>query len=80
MRHAFETSTSMAAPASGGIRLNNASLASVTAIAVNATEAGGVDVSDFITTWDDSTNTVKGYVEVRKEGAARSLDFTRSHL
>ncbi|EKS37753.1 hypothetical protein [Afipia clevelandensis] len=73
MRFAFETSTSMAAPASGGIRLNNASLASVTAIAVNATEAGGVDVSDFIATWDDSTNTVKGYVEVRKEGSGAVL-------
>lgn len=73
MRYAFETSTSMAAPASGGIRLNNASLASVTAIAVNATEAGGVDVSDFIATWDDSTNTVKGYVEVRKEGSGAVL-------
>ncbi|MDQ5914251.1 MAG: hypothetical protein QG584_133, partial [Pseudomonadota bacterium] len=31
MRYAFESSTSMAAPASGGLRLNNASLASVTA-------------------------------------------------
>lgn len=73
MRYAFETSTSMAAPASGGIRLNNAALASVTAIAVNATEAGGVDVSDFIATWDDSTNTVKGYLEVRKEGSGAVL-------
>lgn len=73
MRYSFETSTSMAAPASGGLRLNNASLASVTAIAVNASEAGGVDVSDFVATWDDSTNTVKGYVEVRKEGSGAVL-------
>jgi hypothetical protein len=73
MRYAFESSTSMAAPASGGIRLNNASLASVTAIAVNATNADAVDVSDFVATWDDSTNTVKGYVEVRKEGSGSVL-------
>lgn len=73
MRYAFESSTSMAAPASGGIRLNNASLASVTAIAVNATNADAVDVSDFVATWDDSTNTVKGYVQVRKEGSGAVL-------
>ena len=73
MRYAFESSTSMAAPASGGLRLNNAALASVTAIAVNATNSDGVDVSDFVATWDDSTNTVKGYVEVRKEGSGAVL-------
>lgn len=73
LRYAFETSTSMAAPASGGLRLNNAALASVTAIAVNATNSDAVDVSDFIATWDDSTNTVKGYVEVRKEGSGAVL-------
>lgn len=73
IRYAFESSTSMAAPASGGLRLNNASLASVTAIAVNATNSDAVDVSDFIATWDDSTNTVKGYVEVRKEGSGAVL-------
>lgn len=69
MRYAFESSTTMAAPAAGGMRLNNASLASVSAIAVNATNSDGVDVSDFIATWDDSTNTAKGFVVVRKEGA-----------
>lgn len=73
LRYAFESSTSMAAPASGGLRLNNAALASVTAIAVNATNSDAVDVSDFIATWDDSTNTVKGYVEVRKEGSGAVL-------
>lgn len=73
MRYAFESSTSMAAPASGGLRLNNASLASVTAMAVNATNSDAVDVSDFVATWDDSTNTVKGYVEIRKEGSGAVL-------
>jgi len=73
MRYAFESSTSMAAPASGGLRLNNAALASVTAIAVNATNSDSIDVSDFIATWDDSTNTVKGYIEVRKEGSGAVL-------
>lgn len=73
LRYAFEASTSMAAPASGGLRLNNAALASVTAIAVNATNSDAIDVSDFIATWDDSTNTVKGFVEVRKESSGAVL-------
>lgn len=73
LRYAFESSTSMAAPAAGGLRLNNAALASVTEIAVNATNSDAIDVSDFIATWDDSTNTVKGYVEVRKEGSGAVL-------
>lgn len=69
MRYAFETSTSMAAPASGGLRANNATLASATAFAVNATNSDGVDVSDFIATWDDSTNTAKGTFLIRKEAS-----------
>jgi hypothetical protein len=73
MRYAFESSTTMAAPASGGARLNNATLASVTAIAVNATNSDGVDVSDFIATWDDSTNTTKGTLVIRKEGSGSVL-------
>jgi hypothetical protein len=73
MRYAFESSTTMAAPASGGFRLNNATLASVTALAVNATNADGIDVSDFIATWDDSTNSTKGTLVVRKEGSGTVL-------
>src|SRR5947209_767946 len=42
LRYAFETSTSMAAPAAGGLRLNNAMLAVVTALAVNANNADGI--------------------------------------
>lgn len=73
LRYSFDTSTTMGSPASGGVRLNNSTIASVTAMAVNASEAGGVDVSDFVATWDDSTNTVKGFVEIRKEGSGAVL-------
>jgi len=73
LRYAFEVSTAMAAPAAGGIRLNNAALASVTAIAVNATNSDGVDVSDWIATWDDSTNPAKGSFTLRKEASGAVL-------
>lgn len=72
-RYAFESSTSMAAPASGGLRLNNATLASVTALAVNATNLDASDISDWIATWDDSTSSPKGVLIIRKEGSGAVL-------
>lgn len=63
----FESSTSMAAPASGGFRLNNATPASVTAVAINATDADGNSASAVVNTWDDSTTTAhRGVLKVRK--------------
>ena len=65
----FDTSTTMADPGTGDFRLNNATVASVTAIAFDATTSGtgNPDVSDFIATWDDSTSTVAGHLTVIQE-------------
>ena len=54
----FDTSTTMGDPTGGNFRLNNATVSSVTQIAVAdvTSGAGNPDVSDFIVTWDDSTN------------------------
>jgi len=62
----FDASTTMGDPTSGKIRLNNAIPASVTQIAVSANSdaTGNPDVSDFVATWDDSTNTNKGTVNI----------------
>ena len=68
----FEASTTMAAPSAGGLRLNNASFASVTAIAVNATSAdsGNPSVSTTVNTWDDSSTTAhRGNLIIRKISA-----------
>ncbi len=67
----FDSSTSMADPGTGDFRLNNATVGSVTAIAVsaNTSETGNADVSSFIATWADSTNTtVKGHLVIKKSG------------
>lgn len=67
----FDSSTTMADPGAGDLRLNNATLASVTAIAVSANSAdtGNPDVSDAVVTWDDSTNTSnRGTLTLRKIG------------
>lgn len=71
----YESSTSMAAPATGGMRFNNATLSSVTAIAINAQTAdtGNPDQSDYIIKWDDSTSTPKAYVEIREEAGSSAV-------
>lgn len=73
LRFLFESSTTMDAPASGGIRLNNAALSSVSAIAINAVDADGLNIRTFASTWGDSTNTVKGYLILRKEGSGAAV-------
>jgi hypothetical protein len=59
LKYTFDTSTTMADPGTGDIRLNNATPASVTAIAISdlLANTGNLDISAFISTWDDSTNT-----------------------
>lgn len=64
----FSTTTAMADPGPGVIRFNNATLASVTAIAVDDASAasGNPDVSAAVLSWDDSTNlTHRGYLLVK---------------
>ena len=71
-KYTFDNSTSMADPGTGDFRLDNATLASVTNIAIDATSAdtGNPDVSDLIASIDDGTNsTHEGYIFFRKSGA-----------
>lgn len=66
----FDTTVTMADPGTGKIRFNNATVASVTAVAVSATDAesGNPNIRNYILTWDDSTNATKGYLVLRKLG------------
>ena len=67
----FDNSTTMADPGTGELRLNHATVASVTAIAFDAVSAdtSNPDVSDFIASWDDGSNTAhEGYITIRKSG------------
>lgn len=72
----FDSSIVMAAPGTGDIRLNNADPSLVTSISVSAqsTDTGNPDISDFIVTWDDSTNpTIKGHMTLAKVGAVQNF-------
>lgn len=68
-------STSMAEPTTGFFRLNHGTIASATAIAVTAESSitGNPDLSDFLTTWDDSGSTIKGQLLLRKFGEPQTF-------
>lgn len=75
IRWNFDSSVSMADPGTGDIRLNNATLADVTSIALSAStgDVGNPDFSDYVTTWDDSTNTaLYGTIVIKKLGAPQN--------
>ena len=76
IRWNFDSTTSMAEPGDGDVRLNNASLASVTAIAFddNSGETGNPDASAFILSFDDINNTgARGTLILAKRGAPENF-------
>ena len=65
-KYVFNTTTSMADPTAGLFRLNNATPASVTAIALDdqTNAVGNPDINAQIITWADSTSTKKGILSI----------------
>ena len=65
----WESTTSDADPGAGKISWNNATIASATILYVDDADDASADISAFVQSWDDVTNTTaKGYVHVAKEG------------
>lgn len=71
VKYQFSTSVTMADPSTGYLRFNNATPASVTAIAIDdqTAQTGNPNIAAYIATWDDTNGTVKGKVRIVKEGA-----------
>lgn len=67
----FDSSTSMADPGSGDYRLNNATPASATALAISAISSGTgtPNFREWIAAWDASSSSVKGQLIIRKKAA-----------
>ena len=68
--YTFNTGTTMSDPGAGTIRFDNATVASVTNLAFDATTAdsGNPDISDFIASIDDGTNTShEGFITIKKQ-------------
>lgn len=61
--YTFNTST-LPIPASGTIRFNNATTSSVTNIFFSNTDAFGSSRTSWFDTWDDSTSTIKGTINL----------------
>ena len=67
----FESTTSDADPGAGKIAFNNGTLSSVSVLYVDDADDAGADISGFVQSWDDVSNTTaRGIVTVTKEGTA----------
>ena len=65
----WSSSTSDADPGSGKIAFNHATLSSVSVLYVDDADDASADISGWVQSWDDATNTVaRGFVRVEKEG------------
>jgi hypothetical protein len=75
IKYSYSSTTGMADPGPGLFRLNNASAASATAIAIadECGETGNPDASSFINAFDDSTSSIKGYLYVKKAGSPQTF-------
>lgn len=76
IRWLFDSSTTMADPGAGDLRLNNSTLSSVTEIAIsdNCGETGNPSVETFVLAWDDSTSTsLRGTLIIKKASAPENF-------
>ena len=65
----WNSSTSDADPGAGKIAFNNGTVSSVSILYVDDADDASVDISGFVQSWDDVSNsTARGYVTVTKEG------------
>ena len=69
-KYTFSTTTSMADPGAGILRYNDATVADVTAIAIDdlTADTGNPDIEAWIASWDDSTSTIKGQLRLVEPG------------
>jgi microcystin-dependent protein len=68
LQYTWNTATS-GDPGSGRLLVNNAAVASATALHISETDGFSAGVSSFLATWDDSSSTLKGFIHVSKVGA-----------
>ena len=68
--YAFSTTTTDSDPGAGNLRLNHGTVGSASAIYIDDTDANGADMSAYILTWDDSTNSAdRGTVYITKKAS-----------
>jgi len=65
----YSTDVNMADPSTGNYRFNNSTISLATAMAISATNTDAANLRLFIATWDDSTNTLRGTITLKKASA-----------
>jgi len=65
----WETTTTDADQGAGKISANNGTISSATVLYVDDVDDAGADISGFVQSWDDASNSVaRGFVRIEKEG------------
>ena len=65
----WSSSTSDADPGAGKLAFNNGTVSSVSILYVDDADDAGSDISGFVQSWDDVSNTVaRGIIQITKEG------------
>lgn len=67
LAYSFDTSTTMADPGAGDIRFNNATIGSVTELAISDTDDEANDLDAVLDQLDDSTSTIRAQIEIHSE-------------
>lgn len=68
--YTFSTTTTVADPGTGTLRLNQATQNTATAVLADLSDANSIDVTNVLALFDDSTSTVKGFLRIVKLGDA----------
>jgi hypothetical protein len=78
----FSTTTTMADPTTANLRLNNATFASVTAIAISdfSANVGNPNLSGWINTWDDAGGSNRGSIFIFKDNGNFAIYNVNSAL
>ncbi len=64
--YTFSTTTTDADPGTGKIRFGSATQNTATVVRMDLLDKNGIDWTNFLNTFDDSTSTVNGYLRVQK--------------
>lgn len=72
----FSTTTTDADPGAGLLRANNATLGSATSLFISKTAQGGAAIAAFLLSLDDSTNTIRGTLELKRVSDGQSVTWS----
>ena len=67
--YTYDATTTNSDPGTGGLRINNSTLSSGTAMYIDNRDDNFIDISTFLATIDDSTSPIKGHFKITKVGS-----------